>query len=188
MASISTARPWPTGRARLLVVAPAGRVAAWLDPRPSPGQALSSPKIFADDTPVPVLDPGRGRTKTGRLWSYARDDGPWQGPLPPAVAYVYGENRQGVHPQSHLAAFAGVLQVDGYAGSKRWPGRSARRVRCSSPSVGRTPGASSLISTMSPAHRSPPSSARSGRFSSAARTTSSPAPMAAPKARPSSPH
>ena len=63
-----------------------------------------------------MLDPGRGRTKTGRLWSYARDDRPWQGPLPPAVAYVYSENRQGAHPQSHLAAFAGVLQVDGYAG------------------------------------------------------------------------
>jgi transposase len=63
-----------------------------------------------------VLDPGRGRTKTGRLWSYARDDRPRQGPLPPAVAYVYSEDRQGVHPRSHLAEFAGVLQVDGYAG------------------------------------------------------------------------
>ncbi len=66
-----------------------------------------------------MLDPGRGRTKTGRLWSYARDDRPWQGPLPPAVAYVYSENRQGVHPQSHLAEFTGVLQVDGYAGFNR---------------------------------------------------------------------
>ena len=46
----------------------------------------------------------------GRLWSYARDDRPWQGPLPPAVAYVYSQNRQGAHPQSHPAAFAGVLQ------------------------------------------------------------------------------
>ena len=73
------------------------------------GTILSSPKIFADDTPVPVLDPGRGRTKTGRLWSYARDDRPWQGLLPPAVAYVYSENRQGVHPRRHLAEFAGVL-------------------------------------------------------------------------------
>jgi len=71
---------------------------------------------------VPVLDPGRGRTKSGRLWSYARDDRPCQGPLPPAVAYIYSENRQGVHPQSHLAAFAGVLQVDGYAGFKALAG------------------------------------------------------------------
>jgi transposase len=95
-----------------------GRACWWLRPLAEllRGSILSSPKIFADDTPVPVLDPGRGRTKTGRLWSYARDDRPWQGPLPPAVAYVYSENRQGVHPQSHLAQFAGVLQVDGYAG------------------------------------------------------------------------
>jgi transposase len=108
------------------VVVPASRAAARLDPRPSPGQALSSPKIFADNTPVSVLDPGRGRTKTGRLWSYARNDRPWQGPLPPAVAYVYSENRQGVHPQSHLAAFPGVLQVDGYAGFKALAGKERK--------------------------------------------------------------
>jgi transposase len=101
-----------------------GRAGWWLRPLAEllQGSILSSPKIFADDTPVPVLDPGRGRTKTGRLWSYARDDRPWQGPLPPAVAYVYSENRQGAHPQSHLAAFAGVLQVDGYAGFKALAG------------------------------------------------------------------
>ena len=101
-----------------------GRACWWLRPLADllQGSILSSPKIFADDTPVPVLDPGRGRTKTGRLWSYARDDRPWQGPLPPAVAYVYSENRQGAHPQSHLAAFAGVLQVDGYAGFKALAG------------------------------------------------------------------
>jgi transposase len=95
-----------------------GRACWWLRPLAELllSSVLSSPKIFADDTPVPVLDPGRGRTKTGRLWSYARDDRPWQGPLPPAVAYVYSENRQGVHPRSHLAEFTGVLQVDGYTG------------------------------------------------------------------------
>ncbi len=86
------------------------------------GTILSSPKIFADDTPVPVLDPGRGRTKTGRLWAYARDDRPWGGPAPPAVAYVYSENRQGAHPRNHLAEFAGVLQVDGYTGFDRIAG------------------------------------------------------------------
>ena len=97
-----------------------GRACWWLRPLAEllQGSILSSPKIFADDTPVPVLDPGRGRTKTGRLWSYARDDRPWQGLLPPAVAYVYSENRQGAHPQRHLTAFTGVLQVDGYAGFK----------------------------------------------------------------------
>jgi transposase len=106
-----------------------GRACWWLRPLAELllGSILSSPKIFADDTPVPVLDPGRGRTKTGRLWSYARDDRPWQGPLPPAVAYVYSENRQGAHPQSHLAAFGGVLQVDGYAGFKALAGEQKER-------------------------------------------------------------
>jgi transposase len=101
-----------------------GRACWWLRPLAELllTTVLSSPKIFADDTPVPVLDPGRGRTKTGRLWSYARDDRPWQGSLPPAVAYVYSENRQGVHPRSHLAAFTGVLQVDGYTGFNRLTG------------------------------------------------------------------
>jgi transposase len=101
-----------------------GRACWWLRPLAELllGTVLSSPKIFADDTPVPVLDPGRGRTKTGRLWSYARDDRPWQGLLPPAVAYVYSENRQGVHPRSHLAQFIGVLQVDGYTGFSRLTG------------------------------------------------------------------
>jgi transposase len=101
-----------------------GRACWWLRPLAEllHSTILSSPNIFADDTPVPVLDPGRGRTKTGRLWSYARDDRPWQGSLPPAVAYVYSENRQGVHPRSHLAKFTGVLQVDGYAGFDRLRG------------------------------------------------------------------
>ena len=75
---------------------------------------LSSTRIFADDTPVPVLDPGRGKTKTGRLWAYARDDRPWQGQAPPAVAYVYSEDRKAEHPIAHLATFKGVLQVDAY--------------------------------------------------------------------------
>jgi transposase len=101
-----------------------GRACWWLRPLAELllGTILSSPKIFADDTPVPVLDPGRGRTKTGRLWAYARDDRPWLGPAPPAVAYVYSENRQGAHPRNHLAEFAGVLQVDGYTGFDRIAG------------------------------------------------------------------
>jgi transposase len=83
---------------------------------------LSSTKLFADDTTLPVLDPGRGRTKTGRLWCYAVDDRPWRGPSRPAVAYVYSEDRKGLHPATHLAGFQGVLQVDGYAGFKRLAG------------------------------------------------------------------
>jgi len=80
---------------------------------------LSSPKIFADDTSLPVLDPGRGRTKTGYLWCYAVDDRPWRGPTDPAVAYIYAEDRKNARPAEHLARFAGVLQVDGYGGFKR---------------------------------------------------------------------
>jgi transposase len=76
----------------------------------------ASTKIFADETTAPVLDPGRGRTKTGQIWAYARDDRPWGGADPPAVAYVYAPNRKAEQPIAHLAGFAGVLQVDGYAG------------------------------------------------------------------------
>ena len=76
----------------------------------------ASEKLFADETTAPVLDPGRGRTKTGQLWAYARDDRPWNGPEPPGVAYVYAPDRKAERPIAHLAGFRGVLQVDGYAG------------------------------------------------------------------------
>jgi transposase len=76
----------------------------------------SSTKLFADETTAPVLDPGRGRTKIGQLWAYARDDRPWGEADPPAVAYVYAPDRTASQPISHLAGFKGVLQVDGYAG------------------------------------------------------------------------
>lgn len=80
---------------------------------------FASSKLFADDTPIPVLDPGRGRTKTGRLWVYARDDRPWGGPAPPAAIYFYSPDRKAERPASHLERFRGVLQVDGYAGFER---------------------------------------------------------------------
>jgi transposase len=73
-------------------------------------------KLFADETTVPVLDPGRGRTKTGQLWAYAADDRPWGGSDPPGVAYVYAPDRKADRPIAHLAGFKGILQVDGYAG------------------------------------------------------------------------
>jgi transposase len=66
-----------------------------------------------------VLDPGRGRTKTGRLWVYARDDRPWSGPEPPAAVYFYSPDRKAERPAAHLQDFRGVLQVDGYAGFER---------------------------------------------------------------------
>jgi transposase len=76
----------------------------------------SSTKLFADETTAPVLDPGRGRTKTGQLWAYARDDRPWGGTDPPGVAYVYAPDRKSARPIEHLVGFKGVLQVDGYGG------------------------------------------------------------------------
>ena len=78
----------------------------------------ASPKLFADETTAPVLDPGRGRTKTGQLWAYARDDRPWGGTDPPGVAYVYAPDRTAERPAAHLAGFQGVLQVDGYEAYK----------------------------------------------------------------------
>jgi transposase len=72
--------------------------------------------MFADDTTSPVLDPGRGKTKTGRLWCYAVDNRPWRGPGQPAAAYVYSEDRKGEHLAGHLKDFKGLLQTEGYAG------------------------------------------------------------------------
>ena len=80
---------------------------------------FASDHLFADDTPIPVLDPGRGRTKTGRLWVYAREQRPWSGPEPPAAVYLYAPDRKAERPASHLDGFKGVLHVDGYAGFER---------------------------------------------------------------------
>jgi hypothetical protein len=74
-----------------------------------------SDKLFCDETRAPVLDPGRGRTKTGYLWAIARDDRPWGGPAPPGVVYTYAPGRGGEHALACLAGFKGVLQVDAYA-------------------------------------------------------------------------
>jgi transposase len=83
----------------------------------------ASSKLFADETTAPVLDPGRGRTKTGQLWAYVRDDRPWGGTDPPGVAYVYAPDRKAERPIAHLAGFGGVLQVDGYGAYKVLAGR-----------------------------------------------------------------
>ena len=95
-----------------------GRAAWWLTPLRDHllDQLKRSARLFADETTAPVLDPGRGRTKTGQLWAYARDDRPWGGADPPAVAYVYAPDRKAQRPATHLTGFTGVLQVDGYAG------------------------------------------------------------------------
>tara|TARA_R110000868_G_scaffold29963_1_gene111455 strand:- start:23732 stop:25255 length:1524 start_codon:yes stop_codon:yes gene_type:complete len=95
-----------------------GRAAWYL--RPLRDEVLKrlrrSERLFADETTAPVLDPGRGRTKTGQLWAYARDDRPWAGGDPPMVAYVYAADRKSERAEAHLGNFAGILQVDGYGG------------------------------------------------------------------------
>ncbi|WP_376989519.1 IS66 family transposase [Bosea sp. R86505] len=85
----------------------------------------ASTKLFADETTAPVLDPGRGRTKTGQLFAYARDERPWGGADPPGVAYLYAPDRKADQPIRHLQGFTGVLQVDGYAGYKALAERNA---------------------------------------------------------------
>src|SRR5262249_10888632 len=78
--------------------------------------ALAGSKVHGDDTPLPVLAPGNGRTKTGRLWVYVRDDRPAGFKEPAAVWFAYTADRRGEHPQLHLAGFTGVLQADAFAG------------------------------------------------------------------------
>jgi transposase len=73
-------------------------------------------KLHADDTPVPVLAPGHGKTKTGRLWTYVRDDRPAGERAAPAVWFAYSPDRKGEHPERHLSRFQGALQADAYAG------------------------------------------------------------------------
>lgn len=77
---------------------------------------MAGSKIHADDTPVPVLSPGRGRTKIGRLWTYVRDDRSAGIDTAPAVWFAYSPDRKGEHPQRHLKNFRGTLQADAYAG------------------------------------------------------------------------
>jgi len=77
---------------------------------------MAGVKLHADDTPVPVLAPGNGKTKTGRLWTYVRDDRASDSSVPAAVWFAYTPDRKGIHPQTHLANFTGVLQADAYAG------------------------------------------------------------------------
>lgn len=77
---------------------------------------MSAEKLHADDIPVPVLAPGLGKTKTGRLWTYVRDDRPSGDATPPAVWFAYTPDRKGEHPKAHLDKFTGTLQADAYAG------------------------------------------------------------------------
>jgi transposase len=80
--------------------------------------ARAGPAVHADDTPVPVLDPGRGTTKTGRLWVLVRDERPWASPVPPAAFYLYSANRKSEHAEVLLRPCRGYLHADAYAGFK----------------------------------------------------------------------
>ena len=102
----STLAEWVGGSSRLL--APLVEVLR--------RHVMAARKLHADDTPVPVLAPGLGKTKTGRLWTYVRDDRPAGDNTPAAVWFAYSPDRKGEHPRSHLSSFIGTLQADGYAG------------------------------------------------------------------------
>jgi len=78
---------------------------------------FATERIHADDTTVPVL--AKGKTRTGRLWTYVRDDRPFAGPDPPAAVFFYSRDRGGEHPEQHLANYAGLMQADAYAGFNR---------------------------------------------------------------------
>jgi transposase len=116
----STLADW-VGRATWLLQPLGERLAA---------HVFAAAKIHADDTPVPVLDPGRGRTKTGRLWVYVRDDRPWGDASPPAAVFFYAPDRKGERPAAHLAGFSGFLQADAYPGFDRLYGERIVEVAC----------------------------------------------------------
>ena len=91
---------------------------------------MTAERVHGDDTTVPVLDPGRGATRTGRLWCYVRDDRPFAGTAAPAVLYRYSPDRKGEHPRAHLASFRGILQADGYAGYAGLYARGVTEAAC----------------------------------------------------------
>jgi transposase len=92
---------------------------------------MAADKLHGDDTPVPVLAPGNGKTKTGRLWTYVRDDRPAGSTAAPAVWFAYSPDRKGEHPQQHLSKFTGILQADAYAGfNKLYEGGAIQEAPC----------------------------------------------------------
>jgi len=91
---------------------------------------LAGRKLHADDTPIPVLAPGNGKTKTGRLWTYDRDERPAGEPAAPAVWFAYSADRKGEHPRQHLKTFKGALQADAYAGFHHMYGEDIYEAAC----------------------------------------------------------
>lgn len=109
-----------------------GRSAALLDPLVDALErhVMGGTTLHADDTPVPVLAPGAGRTRTSRLWTYVRDERGAGGDAPPAVLFRYAPDRKGERPAQHLARFTGDLHADGYAGFDRLYGDRIAEVAC----------------------------------------------------------
>src|SRR5262249_26430231 len=93
----------------------------------------ASAKLCVDETPTPVLDPGRGRTKPGYFWALSRDDRPWAGPDPPGVVYAYALGRGAVHGLRLLEGYRGIIHCDGYEAYKTMTrttrGRAVRYAR-----------------------------------------------------------
>jgi transposase len=109
-----------------------GKCSALLDPMVEAigRHVFASDAIFTDDTPIPVLDPGRGKTKTGRLWTYVRDGRAHGSNAPPAAFYRYSPDRKGKRPQDHLRSYRGFVHADGYPGYDQLYGDSITEVAC----------------------------------------------------------
>jgi len=95
-----------------------GRAAWWLAPISDAiaAHVMAAPVIHTDDTPIGVLSPGRGKTRTGRFWTYVVDERPWSGSRPPAALYRYSPDRKGERPAAHLGGYNGIIQADAYSG------------------------------------------------------------------------
>jgi transposase len=106
-----------------------GHVAWWVMPLAEliGAQVMAAPIIHTDDTPIAVLAPGNGRTRTGRLWAYVIDERPWQGGRPPAAYYRFSPDRRGERPRDHLARFRGVIQADAFSGYEALARSAAER-------------------------------------------------------------
>jgi hypothetical protein len=86
---------------------------------------FAAERIHGDDTTVPVL--AKVKTRTGRIWTYVRDDRPFDGRAPPAAVFFYSPDRAGIHPEQHLAGYSGILQADAYSGFNTQAVRARRR-------------------------------------------------------------
>ena len=95
-----------------------GHAAWWVTPLAAliGAHVMAAPIIHTDDTPIAVLAPGNGKTRTGRLWTYVVDERPWQGGRAPAAYYRFSPDRRGERPRDHLALFRGAIQADAFSG------------------------------------------------------------------------